>query len=837
MKHLAKLFSLLLMLGLVLTLVACIEEDDDDPIEVTPINMLGDWADSGDGVYATDINSTNALSFTFNKQNFPWAAMVKDVTESLDEMQTLFISIQGSGVAVLIKLEGEGGLDREVQINANAAQQTFAWTFEGDEDFLLTVEKMLVFAAPGAEGVSGNVLISRLEFSPDEATGNVIESGHSDFVAPDPNIYDGEADTFQVINWYDGGDGVYDVTETNGSYEVSYNKTTEMHHWSFIRADIQGQLSNFAKVVFVMTGVAEQTALLKVEGPEGNKELPVVFDGTEQTFVVDLSTLANSVIDALDKIVIFGTQGSVGVGEFTIHSVTFEKALTDINSGWYPLDEGDYVVTENMDGSVDVEFNKVEREWSLLKLDIDPALSNLNTLELVIQGEAGLELLIKPNDSGALEQFVTLEDDQPLTLTYTADQFSSILIFAFPGVIPAEGSFKIISATLDFVPKAFDPTLVYNFNNDYTENDPGTYSFSVQEDDSVKVTYVQSGWNFMRRNFDVTEVAGLNTMTVVLSGTPGRQVLLKPNDSGALETWVTFEDTEPVTVVVHAGQFVNLLVFAEAGTAAMGSFTIHEAYLSYTHVITEWQANEQYTITENNGAYDVTYNKDGNPWALFRVDFLPETFGLNTLTITLSGEVGQSVLIKPNDSGALEKTVTFENSEPVTVEFKADTFTTIIVFGSPGDAAATGTFTVHSAVLTYVPISFDPDTVLNLNVNHVSGDPEVYTFTQVGDEVLVDYNKIAGQEWSFLRMNVDQEQGAGLNTLTIVLKGQAGQAVLIKPNDSGALEHWVNFTDEEPVTVVIHNASFISVLMFAEAGTAPAEGEFTIVSAELSFSE
>jgi hypothetical protein len=836
MKHLAKLFSLLLMLGLVLTLVACIE-DDDDPIDVTPINMLGDWADSGDGVYATDINSTNALSFTFNKQNFPWAAMVKDVTESLDEMQTLFFSIQGSGVAVLIKLEGEGGLAREVRVNANAAQQTFAWTFEGDEDFLLAVEKMLIFAAPGAEDVSGNVLISKLEFSPDEATGNIIESGHSDFVAPDPNVYDGEAETFAIINWYDGADGVYDVVETAGSYFVSYNKTTEMHHWSFIRADIQGEFSNFAKVVFVMTGVADQTALLKVEGPEGNKELAVVFDGTEQTFVIDLSTLANSVLDAFDKIVIFGAQGATGSGEFTIHSVTFKPALTNINSGWYPLDEGDYVVTENVDGSVDVEFNRVEREWSLLKLDIDAALSNLNTLELVIQGEAGLILLIKPNDSGALEQFVTLEDDQPLSITFSANQFSSILIFAFPGVAPTEGSFKIVSATLDFVPDAFDPTLIYDFNNSYTENDPGTYSFSVQEDQSVKVTYVQSGWNFMRRNFEVAEVAGLNTMTVVLSGTAGRQVLLKPNDSGALEHWVTFEDSEPVTVVIHAAQFVNLLVFAEGGNAAMGTFTIHEAYLSYTHVITEWQANVQYVITENNGAYDVTYNKGGNPWAFFRVDFLPETFGLNTLTITISGEVGQSVLIKPNDSGALEKTVIFENTEPVTVEFKADTFTTIIVFGNPGDADATGTFTVHSAMLTYVPISFDPDTVLDLNVNHVSGDPGAYTFTQVGEEVLVEYNKIAGQEWSFLRLNVDQELGAGLNTLTIVLKGQAGQAVLIKPNDSGALEHWVNFTDGEPVTVVIHHAAFVSVLMFAEGGTAPAEGEFTIVSAELSYTE
>ncbi len=838
MKHITKLLSLLLVLGLVFGLFACVEREPDDD-EPTTVNMLGDWMDGGDEVYTLDINSENALSFTFDKQTYAWAAVVKDFSDSLASMKTLIITLQGSGVPVLFKLESEDGtLAREVQLNANPTLATYQWDFTGDEDFLALAGKMLLFAAPNQTGVSGNVLISKLEFTMADATGNVITSGHSDFVAPDPNIYDGVADSFGVINWYDGGDSVYDVTEDNGVYVVAYDKTLETHHWSFIRADLQGPFSNFAKLEFVITGELGQTALLKIEGPAGFKELPVTFDGTEQTFVMDLMTLLPASLDALDKIVIFGSQGTTGTGSFTLHSVTFLPALTDINSGWYSLDEGVYVPTENLDGSVDVVYDKASgNEWSVLKLDIDAAWSSLNTLTLVIQGEAGQNFIIKPNDDGLLEKNITLTDDQPLTLTFEGT-FTSIILFAMPNVAPATGTFTIVSATLDYVPAVFDPTLVYDFNNEWFENDPGTYEFEVQPDGSVKVFYAQSGWNYMRRNFDISEVAGLNTMTITLSGTVGKQVLLKPNDSGAMETWVTFEDAEPLTFVFRADTFANLLIFAEGGTAAIGDFTIHEAYLSYTYDITAWQETDVYDITENvDGSLTVDYDKVDNSWAFFRVDFPPMVDGLNTLTMVLSGSIGQTILIKPNDQGALEEWVTFDSTDPLTLVFKADAFTTIIMFAEAGTDTASGTFTIHEATLTYVPIVFDPDKVLDINTGHISGDAGVYTFTVDVDGVLVEYDKIAGQEWSFMRINIDQEEAAGLNTLTIVLKGTPGEQVLIKPNDMGALEQWVTFVDETEITIVIEYHTFLSVLLFAEGGTAPADGEFTIVSAELSYTE
>ncbi|MCF7932246.1 MAG: hypothetical protein K9K93_03670 [Acholeplasmataceae bacterium] len=839
MKAVLKPLLLVLFLGLILTIAACTDDDDDDPIVIDSVNVLGEFADGGDGVYTADINSANALAFSFAKSTFAWAAISKDVSaDDFSDMKTLNISLTGSGVALLIKLESEDGtLSREVQINANQTVAEFAWDFEGDEAFLEVLGTVLIFAAPGQTEVTGNVLISELEFVKTAAEGNVITDGYSDFVVPDPNIYDGEADTFTVINFYDGGDAVYDITEDGGAYDVTYEKTSDAQHWSYFSADLQGAFSHFAQLVFVMTGEVDQTALLKVEGPQGNKELPVVFDGTEQTFVIDLLQLTESALDALNKIVLFGSQGNIGSGSFTLHSVTFKTARTDVNTGWTNVD-GLYTMTEQADGSVDVEYNKVANAWSNIVLAIPEAYQGYNKLEVVIQGTAGQNFIVKPNDNGALEQNITLEDSEPLTLNFSNDGFTNIVLFAAPGVDDASGTFKIVSVFVDFEPATFDPTFTVDFNSDWQFN--ANYEF-VYEDGSTTVTYYQSGWDHMYRRFDVAEVAGLNTMTVTILGTAGKKVLVKPNDSGATETWMEFteENLTQTLVFNFEGGFSSLFLFGEGGEAgAIGTFTILETTLSYTHHIAGWQSINGYTVVEEDGVASFDYDKGGNGWAFSRVDFdALEVAGLNTLTLSLTGVVGESVLIKPNDQGALEKTVTFVDENPVTVTVTADHFNTIIIFGQPGDGAAVSSFQIVEATLTYVPIAFDPDKVLDINVNHISGDPGIYVFTAGAEGFDVTYDKVAGQEWSFMRMNIDQEEAMGLNTLTLVLSGTVGKSILIKPNDDGALEQTVTFESEEPVTITVTADQFLSVLMFADPNVAPATGAFTIVSAELSYVE
>ena len=854
MQQKSRWFMFLALFALLFTLAACqITPDPNDgdntdpgttPTEPTDINALGNFADGGDAVYMLDINSTNALSLTFDKQMFSFASVMKALDADFSDVNALNITLQGSGTAVLIKLEtADGSVAREIQVNANTAQQSFSWDLKDETALLDGLGKILIFAAPGRENEMGSVLISELVFTVAEATGRVVQSGFSDFVRPEPNVYTGQEGSFVLRNFYDGGDGFYTIDEIDGAFVVSYEKPTGANDWAFFSADLQGEFSDFARLVIEFTSTVDIDILFKIEGTAGSTETRVTGLGERQTFTFGLLALLPAQLDNTNKLVIFGAPGGPGSGDITLHSVRFERAEVIINQDWFGLDEGVYTTTENADGSVDVAYDKDDTQaWSVLKLDIPAAYQMLNVLTLTLSGTEGQNFIVKPNDDGSIEQNVTLDASGTITLTFeNTGGFENIILFAMPNVGNEKGSFTIASALLDYVAADFDPTFTYDFNNNWTENDSGTYTITTNEDGSVRFAYAIAGFQFVRRNFAVEDVTGLNTMTVVIAGTPGRNVLLKPNDSGALERRVEFESSDPITVTFHADGFNSILMFAEGGaTQAFGSFTILEATLSYTYE-SEIVGNDNYVVTETaEGIFEVDYTKGGNPWEFLNVAFDPaQTQGLNTLTVVLSGTVGESVLLKPNDLGSLEKAVTFTDANPVTEVFTFDSFSRLILFAQPGNGDAAGTFFIHSVTLTYVAppaASFDATEVIDLNVNHISADEGVYTFTTVATGVQVNYAKGMGQEWSFMRMNLAEGEGSDLNTLVVHLTGGTeGKQVLLKPNDAGPLERWLTFDAQGEAQATIMNNGFTTLLIFAEGGTHSVSGSFIISVAEVRY--
>jgi len=843
MKKLAKLFSLFAILGLVVGLTSCVTSDPDpDPI-VTEISALGDFVDGGDSVYTLDINSTNALSLTFEKATFTYANVNKALEGDFTAMKSLNITLQGSGVAVLVKLEtSDGSVAKEVQVNANATQQSFDWDLSAETELLADLAKIYLFAAPGQVEVSGSVLISELIFTEDAASENIIESGFTDFVTPDPNVYDGSGERFNIGNFYDGGDGLYDVEEVDGEFVINYDKPEGANVWAFIRADIQGEFSDFGRLVFEFTSTANIDLILKLEGTSGNSEVRVTGTGEPQTVIFDLLALLPAQLDNSDKIIIFGAPGTTGSGEITLHSVRFETPLVDINEmGWYALDAGVYTPTVNNDGTVTVDYNKVDgNQWSVMVLDIPEAYQGLNVLRLSLSGAENDNFIVKPNDDGALEQNVTLDASGTIDLEFlNAGGFTKIVLFAFPNVAPVSGQFTITNAELDYQAADFDPTVVLDINSNWAENDAGTYSITYPEGEPTKVIYVNSSWQFMIQNFNVEDVVGLNTLTLTLSGTAGKNVLIKPNDDFNLETRVEFTDDQPVTVVFYAEGFSKILMFAEGGTeGAIGTFYIHEATLSYTYMPEEVNDMNGYVITEGENGLDVAYDKAGNGWAFLGIDFDPLlTTGLNTLAVTLTGTAGESVLLKPNDNGALEQTVTFTDDQPITTVITYDAFTKLIMFAMPGDGAASGQFTINSITLTYKEPDFNGAVVYDGNNGWVSLDAGIYTFTDVSNGVQVDYNKTAGQDWVVAISDFDLDAVAGMNQLTVVLSGGTeGVQVLLKPNDDGALEQWVTFDANGEASATIMNASgFTKLVLFAEAGKSPASGTFVIEKVEVAF--
>lgn len=846
MKKIAKLFSLLVVLGLITGLVACGGDDPDpdpdpDPV-VTDINALGDFVEGGDGVYTLDINSQNALSLTFDKGEFSFANVNKALEGDFTNINSLGITLQGDGSAVLIKLESsDASIAKEVQVNANATQQSFDWDLSDEADLLADLAKIYVFAAPGKTGVSGSILISELMFTEDAASEGVIESGFTDFVTPDPNTYDGTGDVFNVVNFYDGGEGLYEVTEADGEYTATYNKTEGANVWAFVRADLVGEFSDFARLVFEFTATENVDVLFKMEGTAGNTEIRVTGTGQPQTLTFDLLAMLPAQLDNTDKVVVFGAPGVTGQGSITLHSVQFEKALVDINGmGWAGLDAGVYVPTDNGDGTVTVDYNKVDgNQWSVMVLDIPAEYQMLNVFHLSLTGSEGNNFIIKPNDDGALEQNVTLDATGMVDLEFSnPDGFTKIVLFAYPNVAPISGQFTITKAHLDYVPATFDPTVVVDFNSAWAENDPGTYDVTYA-DGVASILYVNSAYQFMNRSFDVDAVAGLNTMTLTLSGTAGKNVLIKPNDSAALETILEFEETgKEYTLTFIADGFSRVLMFADAGDGGLGTFYIHEATLSYTYMPEEINDMNGYVLTEGTDGLDVAFDKGGDGYAFLAVDFDPLlTDGLNTLTVTLIGTAGESVLLKPNDMGALETLVSFTDTEPVTTTITYDSFTKLIMFAMPGDGAATGTFTIVDIAVSYVAPDFDGTQTLDVNQGWTSLDAGVYTYTDVENGVQVDYDKNETQGWSVGVLEFDAEAAAGFNAMFVhITGGTAGTPILLKPNDDGALETTITLdANGEGSALITNPMGFTKLVLFGEPGTPSVTGSFVLEVVELRY--
>jgi hypothetical protein len=657
------------------------------------------WESNDPDVYEITYANDEAVVTIDKPSGFEWAFMKTMVQGDFTDFNYVVFIVSGTaGQKLLIKP------------NEYNSYEQFIWLNGQEQELIIDLTNMplaeknaitdfKVFAAAGVAPATGTFTIHEAYFAEDY-----------DYQPPViiKNVYE-EGNEFSLEYWYDGGDLDYTITKEGTDVLVSYTKKGE---WTNMQAPIEGDLSAFETVIVEITGQSGKTALLKVEGTGGaNKELIANFDGTKQTFEIDITTLSAAQRATINKFVIFAAQGSaIGSGEFTIHSVTFtkpEETVYSFMTGWIDGGDGVYTITEQ-DGKVVVDYVKTPAQsWVFMRFNFDAEeVAGLNTLTMTFDGVSGKQILVKPNDQGPLEKWVTF-GDEPVTIEVTASAFTTVIIFAEGGDANVSGQFEILSATLTYVAPTIDVTKVFDFTTAaFFENDPDTYDFTVSEGTTI-VNYTKGAgkeWAFMRYNFNAEDVSGLNTMTLVLEGTAGKRVLVKPNDYWALERWVTF-DENPVTLVFTADSFTNILIFAEPEVAEVnGSFTIVSAELSYSVRPTNWidGGDGVYTIEVDGKLVHVEYAKTGNGWAFIRINFDGAAVeGLNTLTITISGQAGKSVLVKPNDQGSLEQTINFTDENPLTITITAAQFFNIILFGEGGNGTASGEFTIHEVVLSY----------------------------------------------------------------------------------------------------------------------------------------
>jgi len=781
-----------------------------DIIEEPNYNFLTGWVENDASTYAfsTTVDDTLLVSYT-KAAGQSWVFMKNEFDlVAAAGFNTMTFTVKGTaGLSILIKPNDSGALEQTI-------------TFTGDEQtvtiFAYAFTKMLIFAEPGTESVSGTfeIISAKLTY---------VEQASLDASV----VYDVNG------GWVDNDGGIYTFTTVDGIVTVDYTKTAGQE-WAFIKNIFLDNLANHDTIELVVKGTAGVQLIIK-PNDNGAYEQTVTFTGEVQVITFTLT-------DAPEKILIFVDPLIGGLtGSFQIISA---KVLSS-NSGVYNFtkdfaenDLGTYDFTILGGGSVQVDYTKVAgQEWAFMRATFLPAdVTGLNTMTLVLKGTLGKTILVKPNDNGAFEQTVTFTGDVQ-TVVFTVPSFSNVIIFAEPNTVDVTGSFTIISATLSYIEPHYD------FLDGWTENDANTYAFSTSGSGSLLVDYtkgVGQEWAFMRNNF-TAGATGFNTLTMVVKGTVGNQILIKPNDNGALEQYITFTGLEQ-TVVITAPSFTFMIMFAMPNVASVsGQFEIISANLTYVQpdavdpwvdvtLGNNWIDNDGgiYTFTNNAGAITVDYTKTaGQEWAFIKYMFDQNLSRHDTLTMVVSGTAGAHLIIKPNDNGAYEQNVTLTGSNQTLTFTLTDTLTKILIFVDP-DGALTGSFVIVSAV-----VSSTMDTIDFTN-SFTENDPGTYAFTlETNLSVTVAYTKGVGQEWAFMRATFDAEKAAGMNTMTLVVQGTAGKTILLKPNDSGALEQSVTFTGAEQ-TIVITADSFAQMIIFAEQGTASVSGTFTIISATLS---
>ena len=700
--------------------------------KLTEFNALGGWRDGGDEVYEITTNTEEKLVFTYDKGDKADAYLESaEIKEKLSGMKKLVITLKGMG-AVKIELVGTK-TTKSVSINVIANEGSYEWNLMPEANFLKGLKRIRIYGAPGKTDATGNVEISELKFYNTEATNYIIQTdfnnipdnvneydgtsatfnfnskweryvpeeevyniqvvgnvtrvtveksagaewaciqarvkgnfekfnyvvarvkgtagqpfilkaannyetkvwltGEEQYVAVDisgmsaseknaiqaifvfgyagepsgsgyfeiieafmteewdtgiiKNVYDGQADTFSIAHWYDHGDNVYTVTEEADVAVIEYDKKN--FSWAFAEAFIEGDISRFGKIVIEITGTVGKQVMFKIEAEGSNVEKYIDFDGTKQTVEMIIATMPQSALKKVNKVMVFAAPGAANAtGSFTIHSVTFveydapvepdepveAKEDADITRGWIDGGDGVYTFEENQDGSVTVNYNKGNFEWAHFRQEFKDDLAGYNTITLILRGAAGKSVILKPNDDNKLEKTVTFEEGKDVIFTATAKEITKIVIIAEGETKDATGSFTIVSATLSFVVDA---------TADFEDGGDGVYSFEKNQDGTVTVNYNKPAgkeWAFLRADF-ADKYSGFNTITLVLRGPAGKNVLLKPNNAGTLEKSFTFEEGKDVTYTVSAEEITNCLIFMEPNAAGQGSFTIVSVLLSY----------------------------------------------------------------------------------------------------------------------------------------------------------------------------------------------------------------------------------------------------------------
>lgn len=445
----------------------------------------------------------------------------------------------------------------------------------------------------------------------------------------------------------------------------------------------------------------------------------------------------------------------------------------------------------------------------------------------------------------ATEDFTTYEWDFE---GYDLTKVTRFLIFADPGVVGSSGKIVIkeiyltsneLNAANDAkdMPaeegKAPDPVWnevtasKKNIGNwvDGTAN--RVYTVTANNDGSYKVDVHKKigagNWDALISYIHGDALKQMKSFKLVVKGTAGKQILVKPFDNFEKRVTLTGENQEVVIDVhtvtedatkdfsrkdaptaenkvcimglpdVNTGNDTLTIISAEFSTEAVAPVvdeTVNEITTTNHKITKGWEGLDAgtYTVTADGTALKVEYSTSDYKFLRTYVKGA-EIANMKTIVFTVKGTAGDKILFKPFDQNSLEAMLTLTGGDDVvTIDVSAyvadKTFADkagILLCANPGGAAKTGEFKLISVEFSANAAPVDPNlnTITNANkaITKWYGE-DVYTITHNQNGTATVAKSEAG--WQQLKADVKGADIANFTLLRVKLSSVNGVPFVVK---------------------------------------------------------
>ena len=543
---------------------------------------------------------------------------------------------------------------------------------------------------------------------------------------------------------------------------------------------------------------------------------------------------------------IFGAPGLTGVeGQVEIVAaklvrstyVTEEETAVNLMDALYVTADPVYTLSAN-----EIAYSKGSYSWPFVKASFVGENSGFTTIRLVVKGTADVQLLIKPNDDGAYEQWATLTGgEDTIVLTNLPEKLTSLLLFVAPNVTDIEGKLEVTEFVAEKGIQVPGEDLAVTYED---KSEKGFYTISEgAEGIDIQYNVTEKGWYYVLITPEAGKVEDVEKLSFLVEGNV--KILVKPNNNGALEKSFVLNGEQLVEVPMNADLekiifFIapNSDVLPQEGTlvikrltATISAATENVYTTGSTFDVNHFYTGDaaEYTFVEEDAQTTAEYHTTGG-WKFFSIPMSGVTTEFNHLKVTLVAPQDVLVTLKPNDNPVYEKHIHLKANVEQTLYLPIpENMTKIIGFiAGDQDKGATGSVVFKTMQLENVN---DPSGNIAAALKD-TGD-NVYTVTPTATGATIAYAK-TNQEWANMRVDLIPVS-TETHELTVKVTGTKDVKLLVKFNNNNAYENWHTMTGAEDTFVVKSVPAEINFIhVFIGGGSKDISGEIHL---EFTFSE